>query len=36
MTDSSGCCVHGDICTDDKSAHRIELSQLGQDLLDFY
>ena len=33
MTDSSGLCVHEDISTDHKYANRIELSQLGKDLL---
>ena len=33
MTDSSGQCVCGDVSTDHKSANRIKLSQLVQELL---
>ena len=35
MIDSSEWCVHGDISKGHKSANRIELSQLGQDDLNF-
>ena len=35
MIDSSEWCVHGDISKDHKSAIKIELSQLGQDYLNY-
>ena len=35
MTDSSGWCVHGDTSIDHKSANRIELSGLSQNVFDF-
>ena len=36
MTDSSVWYVHGDISTDHQSANRIKLSELGQNLFDYY
>ena len=35
MIDSSEWCVHGDISEDHKSAIKIEISQLGQDYLNY-